>query len=569
MKKYFLFIALLTAVINAQSWNSIITTSINVSNFTYIENHADKDGIHVVTLDNNNEIKYYLIDTDGSTVRSSTISTNGDYPNIVGDVNGVFVVYREGSNIRIRKTTDAGASWSQRHDQSIGSNPCSGIDAAIDGYGIHVVWSIGDASGYNMETNYKRFDDGYNDWYDYKNVTDYTGGYGTSPTVSLSPNRVHVGYNSHSVMPDEYYLFDEDEMSRTKYNNNWQTQQMIASNESGRGKIFAASSKLYDFYYDFVQGMGQFHLDLYFKNRNYGSTSWSPSTLLEGFSDVTVPLAVCETADGYIHTFTASDAIKERVIVNGSVNSTTDISNSGYIYALTVSSTYNDIFVNWCTGNSNYLKMRHYDASPKKPQNLTATFTSTNPVLTWSANTEPDIQSYKIYKMIEGETGWANVATVSSTTTQWTDTDVTQPGKFDPIYTIDYKIKAVDKSNNESIYSDIDKVTGTTNVIWKQNISGTEAEGIETYKLFSNYPNPFNPATQITYQIPKSSFVTLKVYDTLGKEVATLVNERKEQGRYTVEFNAETATGGLPSGMYIYQITAGKFRASGKMLLMK
>ena len=55
------------------------------------------------------------------------------------------------------------------------------------------------------------------------------------------------------------------------------------------------------------------------------------------------------------------------------------------------------------------------------------------------------------------------------------------------------------------------------------------------------------------------------MYDTLGKEVATLVNERKEQGRYTVEFNAEN----LPSGMYIYQITAGKYRASEKMLLMK
>ena len=85
------------------------------------------------------------------------------------------------------------------------------------------------------------------------------------------------------------------------------------------------------------------------------------------------------------------------------------------------------------------------------------------------------------------------------------------------------------------------------------------------FKLEQNYPNPFNPTTEISYSIPKSSFVTLKVYDTLGKETATLVNERKEQGRYTVEFSA----GNLPSGMYIYQITAGKYGASGKMLLMK
>ncbi len=567
MKKYFFIIILLTVTINAQNWNPIITTSINVSNVTYIENHADKDGIHIVTLDNNNDIKYYLIDTYGSTIRSSTISTNGDYPNIVGDENAVFIIYREGSYIRVKRTTDAGASWSQRHAQSIGSNPCSGIDAAIDYRGIHVVWSIGDANGYNMETNYKRFDDQHNDWFDFYTVTNYAGGYGTSPTVSLSPDRVHVGYNSVDFTNEEY-TYDGNEMSRTKYNNNWQTQQIIALNESGRGKIFTASSKLYDFYYDFVPGMGQFHSDLYFRNRSYGSSNWSSSTLLESFSDVTILLSVCETADGTIHTYTASGSVKERIIINGSVSSSSDISNTGYwINALSAISTNNDVFVSWSIGNSIYLKMRQYDGNPSKPQNLSAIFSGTHPVLTWSSNMEPDIQSYKIYKIIEGETGWTHVATVSSSTTQWIDNDVSQPGKFDPIYTIDYKIKAVDQSNNESVYSDVIKITGTTNTLWKQNINATEADGIKTYELFSNFPNPFNPTTQITYQIPKSEFVNLVVYNNLGQLVSTLVNEIKEKGRYTVEFN--TASSGLPSGMYIYKITAGKYHASGKMLLMK
>ena len=58
----------------------------------------------------------------------------------MGDESGIYVVYKEGSNIRVKKTSDAGANWTQGPDQSIGSNPCSGIDAVVNEDGIHVVW---------------------------------------------------------------------------------------------------------------------------------------------------------------------------------------------------------------------------------------------------------------------------------------------------------------------------------------------------------------------------------------------------------------------------------------------
>jgi hypothetical protein len=86
-----------------------------------------------------------------------------------------------------------------------------------------------------------------------------------------------------------------------------------------------------------------------------------------------------------------------------------------------------------------------------------------------------------------------------------------------------------------------------------------------TYALFQNYPNPFNPHTTIQYQIPKPGIVTLKVYDILGKEVATLVNENILEGTYEVNFNASR----FASGVYIYQLRAGNFIASKKMLLIK
>lgn len=85
------------------------------------------------------------------------------------------------------------------------------------------------------------------------------------------------------------------------------------------------------------------------------------------------------------------------------------------------------------------------------------------------------------------------------------------------------------------------------------------------YSLSQNYPNPFNPSTKIKYGIPKAGNITLKVYDLLGKEVATLVNETKQQGYYTVEFDAID----LSSGVYFYKITAGNFTAIKKMLLVK
>ena len=86
-----------------------------------------------------------------------------------------------------------------------------------------------------------------------------------------------------------------------------------------------------------------------------------------------------------------------------------------------------------------------------------------------------------------------------------------------------------------------------------------------SFKLGQNYPNPFNPVTKISYALPKQGFVTLKVYDILGKEVATLVNEVKNAGEYSVEFNA----GNLSSGVYFYKFESGGFSDIKKLMLLK
>ncbi|MFZ1979191.1 MAG: T9SS type A sorting domain-containing protein, partial [Bacteroidota bacterium] len=109
-------------------------------------------------------------------------------------------------------------------------------------------------------------------------------------------------------------------------------------------------------------------------------------------------------------------------------------------------------------------------------------------------------------------------------------------------------------------------------IVWKRPISEMITTALPppmntpmTFSLSQNYPNPFNPYTIISYQIASASMVTLKVYDVLGREVATLVNEVKSQGNHTVTFNAIN----MASGVYFYRLQSSTFTQTKKMLLLK
>ncbi len=100
--------------------------------------------------------------------------------------------------------------------------------------------------------------------------------------------------------------------------------------------------------------------------------------------------------------------------------------------------------------------------------------------------------------------------------------------------------------------------TETTTSIRQDEISAE-------YNLYQNYPNPFNPTTKIKYSIPHAGLVSIKVFDLLGSEIATLVNEEKQTGNYEIEFNASN----LASGVYIYKMQVGNFFNAKKFILMK
>ncbi len=116
-------------------------------------------------------------------------------------------------------------------------------------------------------------------------------------------------------------------------------------------------------------------------------------------------------------------------------------------------------------------------------------------------------------------------------------------------------------------YKNPSKEWGSTSAVI--NVTGVDESLIDfnpkDYKLFNNYPNPFNPSTKIRYAVPQSAFTTLKVYSITGKEVAVLVNEQKTPGFYEVKFDGAE----LSSGVYFYKLQSGSFSDVKKMILTK
>lgn len=105
------------------------------------------------------------------------------------------------------------------------------------------------------------------------------------------------------------------------------------------------------------------------------------------------------------------------------------------------------------------------------------------------------------------------------------------------------------------------EVFGETSTEVSDNFSQTAM----TFQLFQNYPNPFNPSTSIRYSLPETQNVIIKIYNILGKEMATIVNEEKIKGSYLINFNMND----YPSGVYLYSLKTPKYSATRKMILIK
>ncbi len=186
------------------------------------------------------------------------------------------------------------------------------------------------------------------------------------------------------------------------------------------------------------------------------------------------------------------------------------------------------------------------------PLNFSAKLSNQNKVvLTWKDRSF-NANSFIIERKKEGEDNFTQIAELSKGIESFTDSTLTESGKY---Y---YRAKAV-YDTSSSDYSKSDSVTVSTT-----SVEENEGRNLD-YRLFQNYPNPFNPSTKINFSLPYQTKVRLNVYDIMGRKVAELINGQKSAGTYEINFDAKN----LSSGIYIYQLEYSRQVISKKMLLIK
>ena len=188
------------------------------------------------------------------------------------------------------------------------------------------------------------------------------------------------------------------------------------------------------------------------------------------------------------------------------------------------------------------------------------------PTLTWTDNINSNV-SYKVYRQVKDGGTWGTrylIANVNPGVQIFVDKDLYQVngkiGNFALIVDAFYNTESTAKSAGSSEFDANWWINPN-----KRNFGTNYTAEITEYKLYNNFPNPFNPSTEINYQLPNDGNVKLKVYNIMGQEVMTLVNGFKEKGMYSVSFNA----GSLTSGVYIYKLEAGNYVQIKKMILIK
>lgn len=190
------------------------------------------------------------------------------------------------------------------------------------------------------------------------------------------------------------------------------------------------------------------------------------------------------------------------------------------------------------------------------PQSYSVDATITRTVDAWGTLIMPDGRSVNVLRIKIVTELTSNVGGVPSTSTDLSFSFISPDGSA-------LHVNAVDANQADN------GVISVNQVAWNYGSGATSVDRIEElandFVLSQNYPNPFNPTTNIQYSIPEASHVSLKVYDVLGNEVATLVNQELSSGVYNSKFDASA----LSSGIYFYTLTADNFIATKKLILIK
>lgn len=208
----------------------------------------------------------------------------------------------------------------------------------------------------------------------------------------------------------------------------------------------------------------------------------------------------------------------------------------------------------WVVGTDGMIIRGYADPTiPVELTSFTATVNGSSVTLYWTTATELNNRGFEIHRFNRNDNEWETIGFVpgSGTTTEPKSYSFTDDlsHTLNLTHILRYRLKQIDFDGTFEYSNEI------------------EVELFNPYEfaLYQNYPNPFNPSTRISWQSPISGRQTLKIYDILGREIVTLVDEYREAGSYFMDFDASN----ISSGVYVYKLTAGSFTASKKMMVIK
>ncbi len=323
---------------------------------------------------------------------------------------------------------------------------------------------------------------------------------------------------------------------------------------------------------------------------NYTNDDYSQQTSYTIASDALTGTCTAYLKKLYIVTITSNISGGYVTIDNSNTNFPASAgiidqnSSSVYVPDQTGGTSLYAIFAKWSDNSTSNPKSVLYSSSGEeayfklKPtndyRNLYFNSTIGDPItLYWSEHPNANVGSYKIYRRLNSESTATLLATVSRGTTTFMDNDYTVTENLGPESRIYYDVRAVYSGSlpdGTNYTMDADpyfqmQFGGRQSVINGPKDAQQKVSVVPTEYSLGSYPNPFNPTTVIRYSLPEAGHVTLKVYNLLSQEVASLVDEGQSAGVHQVNFNASN----LPSGIYIARIHAGNKVMSTKLQLIK
>ena len=429
----------------------------------------------------------------------------------------VHVVWQDERDLQgeiyYKNSLDNGTNWSSDVRLTNSTVYSHNASVAVSNINLHVVWEY--VQGFYSEIYYKRSPNAGANWDAETRLTN-NNTYSRSPSVAVFNSNLHVvWYDNRDGDNEIYYKRSLDNAT------NW-SEDLRLTNNTGSSEypsVAVSGSEVHVVWTDNRDGDNE----IYYKRSLDNGTNWSDDIRLTNSNGSSYSPSIAVSNSGvylvWIDSRTGSDEIFfKRSLDNG---------------------------VNW----SDDIRLTEF-ASAKMNSSIAVSGSYVHVV--WR---EFRVDNYEIYykHSFDNGTNWSDDLRLTNAA----------GGSWNPSI-------AVSNSNLHVVWTDYRDAN--TEIYYKRNptgnVTGLENNNLdipEEFSLSQNYPNPFNPATKISWQSPVGSWQTLKIYDALGNEVATLVDEYKPAGRYEDEFSAVK----LSTGIYFYQLKAGDFIQTKKMILLK